>query len=127
KLTVTSPQKAGSSAAFQIIPIFTIVVSQINPITGATITSLLPGAFQVNAQATQNGAVAVPQAAYGIWNAATIMSESFMQRHDEYDLIGRLPLCQTDCSRWYGLFGARHVAIWERYNWRTVSVQTNNP
>jgi hypothetical protein len=121
KLIVFNPAQASATAAFQIIPILGITT-----ITGPTV-AVLPSAFQINAQATQNGIVVVPQGAYGIWNAATIMSESYVQRHDEYDLIGRMPIYQNDCSRWWVTAGARHVSIWERYFWRTVSVQSGSP
>lgn len=67
--------------------------------------------------ASSNGFI-VHGAAYGIWNGASDMSISFVQRHEQFDLIGRCPIYQGDCCRVYGLTGARHVQIWERFEWR---------
>ena len=67
-----------------------------------------------------------PGAAFGIWNAASVMQEFFTQRFSQYDFGGRIPMFQTDdgdaCDgRCYGLLGARVVDLKERYNWRTIS------
>jgi hypothetical protein len=62
-----------------------------------------------------------PNAAFGIWNAATVMSESFVQRFDQLDIRGRIPICESDNNRTYGLIGPRFVWLWERFSWRTVS------
>jgi hypothetical protein len=117
KLQVTNPSKSAATAAITITPTVIAVIDGVPVPTGNT----------VNAAVSSSSAIAVPQAAYGIWNAATIMSEDFQQRYDEYSLIGRLPVYQDDCSRWYGIFGLRHVALWERFHWRTESVATSNP
>jgi hypothetical protein len=117
KLTVARPGNNGSSG--------TINITAVPPSSTAGVA--VGGSINVTATATTNGIISVPQAAYGIWNAATIMSEDFVQRHEEYDLIGRMPLFQNDCSRWWMTAGARHVDIWERFHWRTVSVATSAP
>lgn len=67
-----------------------------------------------NVTAGNNGAT------FGIWNAATQMQIEFQQRYDHYDLTGRIPIWQTDYSRYYGLLGGRIVGLWERFRWRTV-------
>ncbi len=69
----------------------------------------------------QKLAIGNPNAAYGIWNAATIMSIGFTQRYDQYDLTARVPIFETDYCRCYALYGPRHVSLWERFAWRTVS------
>jgi hypothetical protein len=62
-----------------------------------------------------------PFAAFGIWNGASIMNIDFVQRYTQYDILGRIPIFETDYCRCYGLVGARHVSMWERFRWRTVS------
>jgi len=66
-------------------------------------------------------AIGNPNAAYGIWNAASVESISFVQRYDEYNLGGRVPIFDTDYCRAYGLVGGRHVSLWEDFKWRVVS------
>lgn len=62
-----------------------------------------------------------PLAAYGIWNAASEETIKFEQRYEQYDLAARIPVCETECYRCYGLVGFRHAWIWERFKWRVVS------
>src|SRR5262249_39239980 len=57
---------------------------------------------------------------YGIWNAADVMSIDFIQRYQQFDIGGRVPIFETDCWRSYGLVGFRFAWIWERFRWRTV-------
>ena len=64
--------------------------------------------------------LAVPGQFYGVWNAADVMSIQFSQRFDQYDLMARIPIFQTESDRCYGLFGGRFAWIWERFWWRTV-------
>jgi hypothetical protein len=73
----------------------------------------------------QKLAIGNPNAAYGIWNAASVMSLSFTQRFDQYDLTVRTPWLENDCCRWYGLVGIRHTFMWERFLWRTVAEDFN--
>src|SRR5207245_8523168 len=42
-----------------------------------------------------------PNAAYGIWNAASVMSLDFIQRFSQYDITLRTPFFQTECCRCY--------------------------
>jgi hypothetical protein len=65
---------------------------------------------------------ATPVTTYGIWNAATIMTESFVQRTQNWDLLYRKPIWETDCSRFSALLGAGFWWIWERYLWSTTDV-----
>jgi hypothetical protein len=59
-------------------------------------------------------------AGFGLWNAADEMSIEFDQRFEQVDIIGRVPIVETDCDRCYGLVGFRGVWLWERFKWRTV-------
>jgi hypothetical protein len=61
----------------------------------------------------------------GIWDGADLMTEDFVQRFHQADLLVRYPLQQTECWRCYGLFGFRQVQFWERYRWRTVDANVN--
>jgi hypothetical protein len=73
----------------------------------------------------QKVAIGNPNAAYGIWNAASVMGISFVQRFDQWDVTGRIPIFETDYCRCYGLIGGRHVSLWEDFKWRTVSEDFN--
>jgi len=70
-------------------------------------------------------AIGNPNAAYGIWNAASVMSIQFVQRFTEYDINSRIPIFETDYCRTYGLLGFRHVDMWENFSWRTVAEDFN--
>lgn len=63
-----------------------------------------------------------PFALYGIWNGASIMNIEFAQTFQQWDLTGRIPICLSDWNRMYGLIGGRFSWIWERFRWRTVSI-----
>jgi hypothetical protein len=73
----------------------------------------------------QKIALGNPFAVYGIWNGASIMSEQFTQRFEQFDVTGRIPLYENDCDRCYGIIGPRLVWFWERFQWRTVSQDFN--
>jgi hypothetical protein len=66
-----------------------------------------------------------PGATFGIWDAATVMSEYFIQRFEQVEVSARLPLYQDDCNRCYWLLGPRFDWIWERFKWRTVAFDVN--
>ena len=71
---------------------------------------------KIIANGTAAGASAsgiVVTGAPGIWNGASDESLIFVQRHDEFELIGRIPVYQGDNCRVYGLAGARIVQIWD--------------
>ena len=59
---------------------------------------------------------------YGIWNASSVQDIKFIQRYTESELGARMPLFKTDYSQVYGTAGARFAWIFERFNWRTVSM-----
>jgi hypothetical protein len=73
----------------------------------------------------QKLAIGNPNAAYGIWNAASVMSLDFIQRFSQYDITVRTPFFETECCRCYGLCGVRHTSMWEKFKWRTVSEDFN--
>lgn len=62
-----------------------------------------------------------PAAAFGIWNGAAVMTVQLIQRFDQYDVTGRVPITENDCNRIYGLLGARLVWFDDNFRWRTVS------
>ena len=63
-----------------------------------------------------------PQAAFGIWNGASIMTIDFTQRFQQWDLIYREPIFETETYRLNGMVGPRFAWIWERFAWRTTSI-----
>jgi hypothetical protein len=69
----------------------------------------------------QKLAIGNPQAAFGIWNGASLMQIEFVQRYTQVDINARVPIYQDECNRCYGLVGPRFAWIWERFKWRTVS------
>jgi hypothetical protein len=66
-------------------------------------------------------AIGNPNAAFGIWNGASVMTIEFIQRFEQWDTTGRIPIYQSDNCRCYGLLGTRLVWMWERFKWRTVA------
>jgi hypothetical protein len=121
---------SSANAAVAILPgPPSVISSTVVTSTGNTVTTTTTniGSVFLSASANQGGAFVLPQAAFGIWNGASIMSLSFVQRHDQYDLVGRWPIGQTECSRWWVTAGARHVSMWERFFWRAVSLTTAFP
>jgi hypothetical protein len=67
------------------------------------------------------GGVPAVGATFGIWNAASNMSERFLQRFELFQLNTRVPVWETESGyRAYGLFGPRAIILWEEYEWRTV-------
>lgn len=58
--------------------------------------------------------------AYGIWNAAEVMTQEFTQRLQTYNIDVRVPVYENETYRLSGIVGARMFWIWERYKWRTI-------
>lgn len=81
----------------------------------------VPPQFAGNAN-NVSSTTANPGATWGIWNAASMSQIYFTQRFDMVDVMGRIPIMQTDNYRSYGLFGPRGIVMWERFKWRTVDV-----
>ncbi|MGE0529031.1 MAG: hypothetical protein AB7P49_18380, partial [Bdellovibrionales bacterium] len=64
-------------------------------------------------------------ATFGIWNASDLQTIDFVQRFDMGSINIRIPLEQTDCTRFYGMMGGRAIIMWERFKWRTVDLDVN--
>jgi hypothetical protein len=62
---------------------------------------------------------------YGIWNGASVMDIKFSQRYTESEIGARTPLFQTDYSRVYGMAGGRFAWFFDRFTWRTLSLDIN--
>ncbi|HEY1381286.1 MAG TPA: hypothetical protein VGF55_31085 [Gemmataceae bacterium] len=73
------------------------------------------------AGANQELALGNPGAAFGIFNGAINMSISFRQFFQNFDVRGRVPWFQDDCTRIYGYAGGRFAWIWEDFRLRAVS------
>lgn len=86
---------------------------------GADNKITVPG--PVGSGATAN-AQPTAQAAFGIWNAASIQTIEFRQRFQQYDITYREPIYETEDYRINGLVGPRYAWIWERFKWRTTSI-----
>jgi hypothetical protein len=63
------------------------------------------------------GGFATPFAAYGIWNAADLMTIEFTQRFQQVELMYRKPVYETDDYRLSAAVGPRMAWIWERFKW----------
>lgn len=64
--------------------------------------------------------------AYGIWNAASIMTIKFEQRFQQWELTYRYPIVDQEDYRVQALVGPRFAWIWERFKWRTTSYGEDN-
>ncbi len=68
------------------------------------------------------------EAAFGIWNAASIMTLSFDQRFQQAQMTYRWPVYETECFRMSGLVGPRIAWFWERFRWVTTDLpQSGTP
>ncbi len=82
-----------------------------------------PSFFQ--GSTTQLPYVAAPGAAYGIWDGASVMTEQFLQRTQQYEGTYRVPIYETENYRLSGIVGPRFTWIWERYKWVTTDLDVN--
>lgn len=71
-------------------------------------------------QPVQNGINQAGGTAYGIWNAAEVMTQEFTQRLQTYNIDIRVPIYENENYRLSGIVGTRMFWIWERYKWRTI-------
>jgi hypothetical protein len=62
------------------------------------------------------------EAAFGIWNGASIMTLAFDQRFNQTQMTYRFPYYETECVRMSGLVGPRIAWIWERFQWITTDL-----
>jgi hypothetical protein len=63
-----------------------------------------------------------PQAVFGIWNGASIMTLQFRQRFQQYEIAYREPIYETDDYRLSGIVGPRFAWEWEKFKWTTTSI-----
>ncbi|HEV2948580.1 MAG TPA: hypothetical protein VGX70_14485, partial [Gemmataceae bacterium] len=109
--------------SFLFSPVYNYSNNYVGPQNKLIISLLTPGSFFLGPQVQQflqdhnNQTI---QGAVGIWNAAQLMTIQFTQRYDDFEIIGRIPVYESERCRVYGLFGPRHVQLWERFWWRTV-------
>ncbi len=66
------------------------------------------------------GADGQPHQAFGIWNAADVMTLKFTQRNEFFGVNWRVPMYETECWRTYGIIGPQFVWFWERFRWYTI-------
>lgn len=94
---------------------------------GTVPTITVPTVVDPNASAAAPSTVpleafAAPFAAYGIWNAADLMTIEFTQRFQQVELMYRKPVYETDDYRLSAAVGPRFAWIWERFKWTTTDL-----
>ena len=116
-------QNTGANFAdsFLFAPVFNFPPEFGGPINKITV----PNPSFVQGSTTQLPTVVAPGLAFGIWNGASVMTEQFLQRTQQYDLTYRVPMYETENYRLSGLVGPRYTWIWERYKWVTKSLDFN--
>lgn len=127
KINVTTPQQNGGQSSASFTSTLAAGIGSIFIGSSSTNPRVLignaggPFTLTTSANASSSGGSFAAGAAPGIWNGATQMNLSFVQRQDEYEIFGRIPVYQSDCARTYGLVGFRHVSLWERFQWTTLA------
>lgn len=66
-----------------------------------------------------------PQTVFGIWNGASIMTLSFIQRFQQWEIAYREPVWETETYRVNGIVGPRYSWFWEKFKWTTTSLGQN--
>lgn len=110
-----------SADSFLFAPVFNFPSDFAGPQNKITI----PNPSFVQGSPTQPPFVAAPGAAYGIWDGASVMTEQFLQRTQQWEGIYRVPIYETEDYRLSGLVGPRFTWIWERYKWVTSDLDIN--
>jgi hypothetical protein len=67
----------------------------------------------------------VGQFAFGAWNGASVMQESYLMRFQEWDLTYRQIVYETEDYRLNGLVGARMDWLWDRYRWLSTTYSSD--
>jgi len=111
------------SDSFLFAPVYNFSNNYVGPASKLIVSTTIPfdftaGPFPIGFLADQ--IFHTSPGPVGIWNAAQLMTIQFTQRYDDFEIIGRIPIYESDRCRCYGLFGPRHVQLWERFQWRTV-------
>jgi hypothetical protein len=71
------------------------------------------------------GNVVNPQTVFGIWNGASMMTISFRQWFQQWEISYREPIWETETYRVNGIVGPRYTWIWEKFKWVTTSIGQN--
>jgi hypothetical protein len=66
------------------------------------------------------------QFAFGAWNGASVMTQSYLMRFQEWDLTYRQIVYETEDYRLNGLVGARMDWLWDRYRWTSTTYTADN-
>jgi hypothetical protein len=61
-------------------------------------------------------------AAPGIWNGASIETEDFTQRFNQWDALYRAPIFETENYRVSCQVGVRLTSVWEKYKWTATDL-----
>jgi hypothetical protein len=67
-----------------------------------------------------------PEALFGIWNGASVMTLSFQQLYWQLEATYRIPIYETECYRLSGLVGPRYVRLEDKFQWTTTDTGTFN-
>jgi hypothetical protein len=94
------------------------VPDQIAPLSVATGLASLFGIGSVNNLVS-------PQFAFGAWNGASVMTLSYIQRFQEWELTYRQNICETEDYRLSGLVGPRYSWIWDHFRWTSTTFADN--
>jgi len=116
-------QNVGSNFAdsFLFSPVFNFPNDYAGPNTKMTI----PNPSFRQGSLVETPTLPAPGLAYGIWNGASIMTEQFLQRFQQWDVTYRAPIYENETYRISGLVGPRFTWIWERYKWTTTDLDLN--
>lgn len=115
----------GGADSFLFSPVYNWTPSYTGPADKVIVSIDTPGAFTIGRLPLDFFPDQVFQTTAGpagIWNAAQIMTIQFTQRYDDFEFIARIPIYENDRCRCYGLFGPRHIQLWERFWWHTVDI-----
>jgi hypothetical protein len=61
------------------------------------------------------------QFAFGAWNGASVMTLSYVQRFQEWEITYRQTICETEDYRLNGLVGPRYSWIWDHFRWTSTT------
>jgi len=115
----------GGLDSFLFAPVYNWPTNYVGPVDKAIVTIDTPGAFTIGRLPIDflpDQAFQTTAGPAGIWNGAQLMTIQFTQRYDDFEIIARIPIYENERCRCYGLFGPRHVQLWERFWWRTVDI-----
>jgi hypothetical protein len=62
-----------------------------------------------------------PQFAFGAWNGASVMTQSYLMRFQEWDLAYRQIVYENETVRLNGIVGGKVDWFWDRYRWTSTT------